>query len=164
MTTIRRDVTRPAEWIKFLISAVVVSLLLAVVVPLGRGFLEEHYTPRDYWFTYHAVEPTKPVFEIGEKLTFYSVREIRKTAEYEWHDRLFCDTNGAGGIGIRVISNYESSAILHPHSIEPPGKAWTYQSQAPETPAVCYLDSTTTAKLRYTSKVQTLKSQPFYIR
>ncbi len=137
------------------------SLVIAFAYPLIAGVLEEYYTPRDYWFTYHSVEPTKPVFSTDESLTFYSVREIRKTAEYRWHDVLVCTVNG---LGERVISIYESAQVLHPHSIPAPGGVWTYNEALPDKAAECYLRSTTTAKLRYTDKVQTLESRKFYIR
>ena len=164
MTTIRSDILKPAEWGKYTISAVVISALLAVVIPVITNVLEQTYTPRDYWFTYHAVRATKPVFKIGEKLTFYSAREVRHTISVRWEDKLFCDTNGQGGVGMRVISIYESVSTLHPHSIPFPGKPWTYQAEVPTVPATCYLESTTTAVLKYANKIQTIKSGRFEIR
>lgn len=162
--TIHRELVSPIAWGKYLVTACIVSFLLAVFVPLVSTILEEVYTPRDYWFTYHAVRPTKSVYRIGEDLTFYSVREVRKTAKYEWHDTLRCNTNGEEGVGDRTFSIYEAGKVLQPHRIDFPGGVWTYRAPAPRVPAVCYLISTTTAKLRYTDKVQTLKTRTFEIR
>ena len=164
MTTIRADIRKPVEWAKYLTTAIVMSVLLMVFVPLLSNFLEETYTPRDYWFTYLSVEPTRPVFGVGEKLTFYSDREVRHTISVRWQDKLFCDTNGVGGVGMRVISIYESTSTLHPHSMIAPGKPWTYQEQVPTVPATCYLESTTTAVLKYKNKIQTINSGRFEIK
>lgn len=164
MTTIRADILKPLEWVKFLLVAIIFSFILALVVPFLRDLAIENYTPRDYWFTYESVEPTRPAFGIDEKLTFYSAREIRKPILVNWKDKLFCDTNGVGGVGMRVISIYASEAYLRPHVIEKPGKPWTYQDAIPAVPARCYLESTTIAKLKYTTKVQTVKSGYFYIQ
>lgn len=156
-------VFEPITWAKWFLGVMVVSSLLAFI-PLVYDVAQERLTPRDYWFTYHAVQPVKSVYKIGEDLTFYSARTINKTALYEWHDTLKCDTNGVNGIGDRVFSIFKSGSVLEPHVLPSPGGIWTYHAQVPDTPAVCYLISTTTAKLRYTDKVQTLVSDKFEIR
>ena len=164
MSTIRAELLKPVEWVKYLITAIVLSVFLAVVVPIVSDILEQTYTPTDYWFTYHSVRPTKEVFRVGEEITFYSAREVRHTVDVKWHDKLYCDTNGQGGIGMRVISIYESVSTLQPHSLPFPGKPWTYQAEVPKVPAVCYLESTTTAVLKYANKIQTIKSGQFRIK
>lgn len=164
MTTIRADLLKPYEWLKYLTTALMLSFVLAVAIPFTFAVLEEHWTPRDYWFTYHEVRPTKQVFQVGEPITFYSVREVRKTAKFEWNDTLRCDTNGVDGVGERTFSIYEAGKVLEPHNLGFPGGIWTYNAPVPLVPATCYLISTTTAKLRYADKVQTLKSEKFTIQ
>lgn len=156
------DISAPMTWIKWAIGVAAVSILLSPI-PIVYDILQERLTPRDYWFTYHSVEPTREVFKIGQPLTFYSVREIRHTAEFEWSDTLRCEMGG-DGVGERTFSIYVAGKVLEPHSLESPGGIWTYNSEIPTEPATCYLISTTRAKLRYSDKVQTVYSKPFEIR
>lgn len=151
------EIFNPIAWAKWLLGVVALSAILAFV-PLVYDVGQEKLTPRDYWYTYNAVEPIKEVFQIGEPLVFTSSRDIRKTINVEWDDTLRCDT----GTGDRTFSIYEAGKVLEPHFLV--DGAWTYNALVPQVPAECYLISTTTAKLKYTKKVQTLISQKFWIR
>lgn len=157
MTYTTAEFSNPQIWAKWALGVLIMSAILALI-PLFYDIAQERLTPRDYWFTYHAVEPTNKIYNIGDDLTFSSTRTVNKTAKFEWSDTLRCDT----GTGDRTFSIYEAGKVLEPHDLD--YGVWTYRAAVPDVPAECYLISTTTAKLRYTNKVQTLTSQRFEIK
>lgn len=154
---LKKELHDVSFWLKFGIGTVMISGLLAIAM-MAFTVIEQIVMPRAYWFTYYSVEPTKYTFRVGEPIIFESSRKIREAAQYEWHDTLRCDL----GNGYKTMSIFHSGKILEPHKLE--GGNWDYNGNVPVVAATCFLISTTTAKLKYANKSQTLVSLKFKIK
>ena len=153
--------TNPWNWVKAGFSTVLLSMLLAAVVPVSYQMIEENYMPVSHWFEYSDISPVKSEFALGERIEFVSVAVIHKETNVNWSDTLMCDTGDGGGM--RHFSTQQVSRISVPARRSIP-KLWVYGKATPQVPATCFLESAIEADLRFTSKVQSLRGSEFTIK
>ena len=158
MNSVTDHIRDPIVIIKALVAFLILSGVFALI-PLIYSMLEEQLTPIDYWFKYHSIEPAKDSFCVGEDLRFFSHRDIYRETDMQWHDALYCDLGDSSGFG--TYSIYDSGRFIEPeHDLI---GHWTYQARIPVEPAICYLHTSITAKLKYSSKTQYVIGPEFKI-
>ena len=154
------DLKHPMTWFKASISFVFISLLLAGTVPLFYTMAQQQLTPTGYWFVYHAVEPVKASFKVGEPLRFGSDRTVHNDIDMLFSDTLYCDVYD--GSGMVDYSTYVSERFAVKAATRGVG-VWEYRHDIPQQPATCYLETSVIGKLKYADKPQRLKSTKFRI-
>ena len=141
-----------------ILAVIVIAILYFSQLKLKQGTFDEQ--PREWWYTYHAVEPNKPEFCVDEVLEFVSDAEIKRAITLEWNDILFCKKPGQKMF--RFTTNYETKirhASASPRKISP----WFYKPGAPGFIATCYLSTQIhgIAPLTDDPKNQDIKSTEF---
>lgn len=151
---------KSGTWKKAGAGLVAIVMLLAAI-PVLASMLQNTFTPRQYYFDYLDVSPAQSSFEVGEELVFVTRARIFKTVNLIWDDVLYCDLND--GLGYRLYSIYHTSRDhVPPRDVTP--KPWVYHREIPLTPSTCHLQSTITAVLPYSHKVQRIIGKEFFIK
>lgn len=128
--------------------AVAYVMTVALFVALQYTFYK--IMPMSFWIEYQSIEVPAKVLSLGEPPVFVShaTGSTERSADIEWNDVLRCNFD-ENGHGFKYLSNYESSVTAYKPEESVRATSWQYNSAVPDSPAICYLDSTITLILPY---------------